>query len=155
MAVNNEEIEIIVFSLLGEELGLEVSYVRELLIPHEIHPLPRMPGFIDGVIDLRGHIIAVMDLRKKFNCKKRKLQQGKHVIICKIKNIIVGLNVDSVNEIAVFSRTEIQPVPVVISKQTNSSYIAGIIRSGKRVITLLNLEEVLTNKEITGLIKVK
>jgi purine-binding chemotaxis protein CheW len=151
---DGNEIKILIFDLLDEELGLNIFYIRELLDHQEIHPLPKMPDFVDGVIDLRGHIIAVIDLRKRFS-RKKEFPPGKHIIICKIKDIIVGLIVDKVNEIATFSEKEIQPVPALISKQNKSNQFSGIIRFEDRVITLLNLEGILTNKEISGLMMVK
>ncbi|MBU1906516.1 MAG: chemotaxis protein CheW, partial [Candidatus Omnitrophica bacterium] len=134
--------EILTFNLLKEELGLGLSYVREVIIPQEIHPLPRAPDFIDGVINLRGHIIAVIDLRKKFNIKASGDNSQRRIIICKIQKFIVGVVVDSVNEVLVLSREAIQPTPKIVSMQIDAGYISGIARLGERVITILNLEEI-------------
>ena len=68
-SVKKEEMQILVFNLLKQEFGLDISCVREVLRSQEIHPLFDTPEFIEGVINLRRHIIAVIDLRKKFNIK--------------------------------------------------------------------------------------
>ena len=147
--------EILTFNLLKEELGLGLSYVREVIIPQEIHPLPRAPDFIDGVINLRGHIIAVIDLRKKFNIKASGDNSNRRIIICKIQKFIVGVVVDSVNEVLVLSREAIQPTPKIVSMQIDAGYISGIARLGERVITILNLEEILTKAKMSKLSKIK
>lgn len=147
--------EILTFNLLKEELGLGLSYVREVIIPQEIHPLPRAPDFIDGVINLRGHIIAVIDLRKKFNIKASGDDSHRRIIICKIQKFIVGVVVDSVNEVLVLSREAIQPTPKILSMQIDAGYISGIARLGERVITILNLEEILTKAKMSKLSKIK
>ncbi|MBU0709704.1 MAG: chemotaxis protein CheW, partial [Candidatus Omnitrophica bacterium] len=119
------------------------------------HPLPRAPDFIDGVINLRGHIIAVIDLRKKFNIKASGDNSNRRIIICKIQKFIVGVVVDSVNEVLVLSREAIQPTPKIVSMQIDAGYISGIARLGERVITILNLEEILTKAKMSKLSKIK
>lgn len=147
--------EVLTFKLLNEELGLDISCVREVLRPQEIHALPRAPDFIDGVINLRGHIIAVIDLRRKFNIKVVENSPKTRIIICKIRNFIIGLVVDSVNEVMVLSKQDIQATPEIVSIQIEGGYISGIARVGERVITLLDLEKVLTKEKMDKLSELK
>ncbi|MDP2912963.1 MAG: chemotaxis protein CheW [Candidatus Omnitrophota bacterium] len=147
--------EILTFRLLNEELGLDISCVREVLRPQEIHALPRAPDFIDGVINLRGHIIAVIDLRKKFNIKAVEDSPKTRIIICKIKKFIVGIVVDSVNEVISLSKQDIHATPEIVSIQIEDGYISGIARVGERVITLLDLEKVLTKEKMDKLSELK
>lgn len=147
--------EILAFSLLNEELGLDISCVREVLKPQEIHPLPKAPAFIEGVINLRGRIIAVIDLRKRFGIEAAEDRPKMRIIICKIGKFILGLIVDGVSEVVNLSEKDIQPTPEIVSMQIENSYVAGIARIGERVITILNLEEILTKEEITKLSKIK
>ncbi|MFH1413262.1 MAG: chemotaxis protein CheW [Candidatus Omnitrophota bacterium] len=149
-----EDRQILTFNLLKEEMGLDIEYVHEVLIPQDIHPLPQAPDFVDGVINLRGRIIAVIDLRKKFNIKAIEDNSKMRIIICRINKFIVGLVVDSVSEVLSLPLSAIQPTPEVLSIQINAGYISGIARLGERVITILNLEEILTNDEITRLSKI-
>lgn len=150
-----EETRILVFNLVNEELGLDISCVREVLKPQEIHPLPQAPDFIEGVINLRGHIIAVIDLIKKFNIKTIEDRTKMRIIICKIRKFIVGLAVNSVSEIIVLSKKDIQPTPAVISTQVDVGFISGIARLGERIIIILNLEDFLPKEEMTKLSKMK
>ncbi|MEW6003149.1 MAG: chemotaxis protein CheW [Nitrospirota bacterium] len=150
-----EERQILVFHIAKEDLGLDISCVREILRPQVIHPLPKTPDFIEGVINLRGHIIAVIDLLKKLNMEATEDRRDMRIIICKIKKFIVGLTVNRVSEIITLSKKDIQPTPEVISMQIEAGFISGIARLGDRTIVILNLEDILTNKEVTKLSKMK
>lgn len=145
-----DERQILVFNLMKEELGLEISCVREILTPQEIHPLPQTPDFIEGVITLRGHIIAVIDLRKRFNIKTTE-ERPKRIIVCKAKRFIVGLLVDNVSEIVALSKEDIKPTPGVVLTQIQAGLLSGIAKIGERVIAVLNLENILTTGETTKL----
>lgn len=150
-----EDTQILVFSLVEEELGLDISCVREVLRAQEIHPLPQAPDFIEGVINLRGHIIAVIDLRKRLNVKEIEDRSRMRIIVCKIKRFIVGLVVNSVSEIIALSEENIGPTPEVVSMQIEADFMSGIARLGERIIVILNLENILTKEEITRLSKIE
>ena len=149
------ERQILVFSLANDELGLDISCVREVLRPQEIHPLPQAPDFIEGVINLRGHIIAVIDLRKRLNVKEIEDRSNMRIIVCKIKRFIVGLVVNSVSEIITLSEENIGPTPEVVSMQIDEDFMSGIARLGERIIVILDLENILTRDEITKLSKIE
>lgn len=150
-----EERQILVFSLVNEELGLDISCVREVLRPQEIHPLPRAPDFIEGVINLRGHIIAVIDLGKRLNVRQIEDKPKMRIVVCKIKKFIVGLIVNSLSEIVTLSKEDIEPTPEIVSMQIEAGFISGIARLGERIIVILNLETILTKEEITKLSKIE
>lgn len=142
--------QVLVFSLLNEELALDISCVREVLRFQEIHPLPRSPDFIEGVTSVRKNIITVIDLRKKFNIKSNADKSEMRIIVCRLNNFVVGLIVDKVKEVLTLSSQEIQPTPEIVSRQKESACIRGIARAGERVITLLDLEKILTSDEIAS-----
>ncbi len=143
--------QIVTFNLLNEEMGLDISCVHEIVKPQEIHPLPKAPDFIEGVINLRGRIIAVIDLRKKFGIKAAEDRSKIHIIICKIKKFVIGLIVDGINEVVTLAEQDIQPEPEVVSIQIKDDYVSGIARLGERIIMILNLEEILTEHDATKL----
>jgi purine-binding chemotaxis protein CheW len=154
-AAEQTERHILVFKLEREEFGVDISCVREVVIPQKVHPLPKAPAFIEGMINLRGHIIALMDLRKRLNMQSKKDSQKVQIIICKIKNLIVGMIVDSVSEVISLSKENIEATPQVISMQEDSNHISGIVRLRERVITLLDLENILTKRETERLSQIK
>jgi purine-binding chemotaxis protein CheW len=146
-----EERQILVFSVANEELGLDISCVREVLRPQEIFPLPQTPPFIEGVINLRGHIVALIDLRKRLHTKQVEDEPNKRIIVCRVNKFIVGLTVNSLKEIIALSKEDIKPAPDVVSMHMEAEVISGLARVGKRIIPILNLEHILTKKEVTEL----
>jgi purine-binding chemotaxis protein CheW len=142
-----EERKILVFCLADEELGLDISSVREVLRPQKIYPLPKTPEFIEGVIHLRGHIVALIDLRKRLLGEQTEDESGKRIIVCKISKCIVGLTVNSLREIVALSKEDIKPTPEVVTMQTDSEFISCVAKVGERIIPILDLEHILTKKE--------
>jgi purine-binding chemotaxis protein CheW len=146
-----EDKQILVFHVASEELGLDISCVREVLRPQEITPLPKAPPFIEGVINLRGHIVALIDLRKRLTAKEIGDETAKRIIVCRVNRFIVGLTVNSLKEIIALSKEDIKPLPEVVSMQMETDMLLGIARVGERIIPILNLEHILTKKEINEL----
>jgi purine-binding chemotaxis protein CheW len=146
-----EERKILVFSLASKELGLDISCVREVLRPQEIYPLPKTPHFIEGVINLRGHIVPLIDLRKRLNAKQIEDEPNKRIIVCRVNKFIVGLTVNSLREIIALSKEDIKPTPEVVKMQIEEDVISGIAKVGERIIPILDLEHILTKKEVTEL----
>lgn len=146
-----EERQILIFTVGSEELGLDISCVREVLRPQKTYPIPKTPHFIEGVIHLRGHIVALIDLRKKLIGKPMEEELNKRIIVCRINKSVVGLTVNSLREIITLSREDILPTPEVVSMQMEADVILGIAKVGERIIPILDLEHILTRKEVTEL----
>ncbi len=145
--------QVLVFRLQDEELGLDLSCVREVLKFQEIHSLPQAPDFVEGVINLRGHIIAVIDLRKRFRLKAAGDTSQARILVCSLKKFIAGLIVDSVSGILAISDKQIDPTPEVISLHIPNNCIFGVVRSQERVIALLDLQKLLDKEEEKKLFK--
>ena len=146
-----EERQILVFTLASEELGLDISCVREVLRPQKTYPLPKTPHFIEGVIHLRGYIVTLIDLRKRLIATPTEEEPNKRIIVCRVNKSIVGLTVNSLREIVTLSKEDIMPTPEVLSTQMEAEVILGIARVGERIIPILDLEHILTKKEFTEL----
>jgi purine-binding chemotaxis protein CheW len=146
-----EDRQILVFSVANEEMGLDISCVREVLRPQAIYPLPKTPPFIDGVINLRGHIVALIDLRKRLDARQIEDENNKRIIVCKVNKSIVGLTVSSLKEIITLSEEHIRPTPEVVSMQMETDVVSGIATVGNRMIAILDLEHILTKKEAVEL----
>jgi purine-binding chemotaxis protein CheW len=146
-----EEWQILVFTLASEELGLDISCVREVLRPQKTYPLPKTPHFIEGVIQLRGYIIALVNLKKRLIATPVEEKPNKRIIVCRINKSIVGLTVDSLREIITLSKEDILPTPEAVSMQMEAGVILGIARVGERIIPILDVEHILTKKECTEL----
>ncbi|MGO8988110.1 MAG: chemotaxis protein CheW [bacterium] len=147
--------QILVFSVANEEMGLDISCVREVLRPQAICPLPKTPPFVEGVINLRGHLVALIDLRKRLNARQIEDENKKRIIVCKVNKSIVGLTVNSLKEIIALSEEEIRPTPEVVSMQMETEVLSGVAMVGKRMIPILDLDRILTKKEVTELSTLK
>ncbi len=155
-----EERKILVFKVANGEFGLDISCVREVLRSQEIYPLPKAPDFIEGVINLRGHIVALIDLRKRlfhphpFPPPSEGEGGGgrtKRIIICKVNKLIFGLTVDSLKEITALSEENIRPTPKVAAMQMEADVTTGLAKIGERIIPILDLGQIITKKEAVEL----
>ena len=146
-----EEKQILVFTLASEELGLDISCVREVLRPQKTYPLPKTPHFIEGVIHLRGYIVALIDLRKRLILSPLEEEPNKRIIVCRVNKSIVGLTVNGLREIITLTKKDVMPTPEIVSMQMEADVILGIARVGERIIPILDLEHILTKTESTEL----
>jgi len=129
--------------------------VREVLRPQQIYPLPKIPDFIEGVINLRGHIVALIDLGKRLHAQKKENEPNERIIICKVNQFIVGLMVNTLREIIALSKEDIKPIPELVSRQMEAEVLSGLAKVGERVIPILDLEHILTKKEVIELSAIK
>jgi purine-binding chemotaxis protein CheW len=148
-----EDRHILVFRSGSQEFGLDISCVREVLRLQEVCPLPRTPDFIEGVINLRGQIIALVDLAKKLNGKIREEESKKRIIVCRVNGSIVGLLVAGLREMIALPEDEIAPTPEVVAMDLETNVLSGIARMEGRIIPILNLGHILTKKEAAELAK--
>jgi len=155
MSDDNGLIHAVVFRLRGEEFAVEVQKVREVVRLAEIIPLPQSPDSIEGIIDLRGHIVAVMDLRRRLGMDNSEKTDKSRIMIVRSNRMIVGLIVDAVNEVIKISRDLVHPTPAMITSQIHHRYLSGVVRWNDRIIILLNLEELLTPIEAEYLKSIK
>lgn len=145
-----EERQILVFKVLNDELALDISCVREVLRQQEIYPLPKAPDFIEGVINLRGYIVPLIDLRKRLHGKQIE-EPGKRIIICKVNKLVVGLTVDGLKEIIALPEENIKPTPKLAAIQMEGDVTSGLAKIGERIIPILDLAHIVTKKEAAEL----
>jgi purine-binding chemotaxis protein CheW len=137
------------------DLGLE-SYAVHLLSVKEViprpntTPLPNSPSFYDGIMNLRGQIISIVDLRKKLNIASKKENIEEAVIIIEIEGVAIGLVVDSINRVLNIEMDTVSEVPEV-SSQINAKYIEGVFQAEKSLTILLDLASVLNINEIKNM----
>jgi purine-binding chemotaxis protein CheW len=135
------------FRIGDESFGFAIKYVTEIIVIHKITEVPDTPAFVRGVINLRGKVIPVIDVRHRFNMELREYDERTCIIVMEYEETSVGLIVDTVNEVADIPEDHIDPPPRTHSG-IESSYILGMGKIGKEVNILLNLEKVLFVDEI-------
>lgn len=139
------------FRLSGEEYGMEILKVREIIRMTEITRVPGTPEFIKGLINLRGRVIPVITLRTRLGMPPIEPTERTCIVIAQIshegKIITMGLIIDEICEVADLLTAEIEPPPE-FGSTVHVDYLLGIGKSGERVIILLNAEKVLSRDEL-------
>jgi len=144
---NNTEEQLVVFNLAGETYGVDITVVQEIIRMQAITKVPRTPNFVEGVINLRGRIVPVIDLHKRFNLGKAEETQHSRIIVVEVAGVTVGMIVDSVSEVLRLPSSNIEPPPPVISGSIDSAYLRAVGKWQDQLIILLDLEKVLYEKE--------
>lgn len=138
------------FSLGEEDYGIEIRYVTEIIGIQPITQVPELPEYVRGIINLRGKIVPVMDVRLRFKKEFKKYNNRTCVIVVDIKNISIGLIVDSISEVMSIPEQDIVPPPVV-NKGVQNRYIKGIGKVGNDVKLILDCEELIEEDELENL----
>jgi purine-binding chemotaxis protein CheW len=135
----------------GEEYALDIMRIKEIINPLHVTGVPRAPAFIEGVIELRGAILPIVDLRKRFDLPATAQSRATKYIIVAIEGRIVGLIVDGVGEVLRVPRAELRAAPTFVSGET-AAYFSGVCRHGNRIIMVLDIDRVLSSQEKISLV---
>lgn len=130
----------------NERYGVEVSKAKEIIARYEIVPLPKTPDFIEGMISLRGDIIPVVDLRKRFSLTPKDRDAETRVIVVELNDFTVGIQVDKVYEVMKLSEDDIEPPPALVSG-LKADYLEGVAEVNGLLITILDLDEIFSTNE--------
>lgn len=144
------EVKVIVFRLENEEYGVEVSQVKAIERVLHITRVPRTPEFVKGVINLRGVVTPIVDLRKRFDLKETDFTEATRIIIVGVGELEVGLIVDAANDVIDIPVSSIEPPPEVVGG-VEAVYLRGVAKLDKRLLIMLNLNKVLNTEEIKQL----
>lgn len=137
------------FYLGQEEYGVPLLTVKEVIAMPEITPVPFTPAHFLGIMNLRGQVISVLDLRTKFNIKHKDTKEVA-VIICDLKPLCVGVVVDAVNAVLAPTAEQLSPKPDIQS-QKNSDYITGVMRKDDKLVLFLDLAKALDVKDFAAI----
>lgn len=141
----------ITFSLDGEEYGIPILNVREIIGMLKITPVPRMPEFVRGVINLRGKVIPVIDLRMRFGLEFRESDARTPIIVGEVvsddSTMQIGVVVDSVSEVIQVTQANVEETPS-FGVDVNTKFILGIAKVDDGIKTLLDLDKVLTGEDL-------
>jgi purine-binding chemotaxis protein CheW len=150
---DDELIQLVTFSIGEEEFGVDILKVQEIIRTMEITKVPRAPEFVEGVINLRGKVIPIVDLRKRFGLETRDHDKHTRIIVIEINQMIVGFVVDSVSEVLRIPANTVEPPPPVVSG-LESEYISGVGKLQDRLLILLDLNRLLSGEEKEALSQV-
>jgi purine-binding chemotaxis protein CheW len=138
------------FQLGDEEYGIEIRHVTEVVGLQKITSVPDMPDFVKGVINLRGQVIPVMDVRARFHMELRDYDDRTCVIVVNVADTAIGLVVDEVQEVMDVPESQVEPPPKV-SRTRGSRFIQGMGKVGDDVKILLDVDKLLHEEELRSL----
>ena len=139
--------EVLVFVLGKEEYAVDILKVQEIRGYDKVTTLPSAPAFLKGVLNLRGIIVPVVDLRVKFGLAEARYDTFTVVIILKIASRVIGIVVDSVSDVVRLAANEVKPAPQ-LGAMVDSSFLAGVATQAERMILLLDIEKLLSSGEL-------
>lgn len=146
LEATRKEMQFVAFKLQTEEFAIDIYRVSEVLKLLPITPLPQSAKFIEGVINIRGTVVPVIDLRRRFELADRSKTDETRIIIIDIGEEPIGLIVDEVTEVLKVDSSDIQPPPKS-SVGSNSGLLEGVARVGDRLIIVLKIESLLSSSE--------
>lgn len=143
----NELIQLVSFKLEQEEYGVNVLKVREIIRMPSITRVPNTPHYIEGVINLRGKVIPIISMRKRFNLPEGETSNQTRIMVIDMDGELMGFVVDAVSEVIRISESEIQPPPAVVNSAVEQECLAGVINQTDRLLFFLNLEKLVSHEE--------
>lgn len=146
--------QLVVFDLGHEYYGVDISAVNTIIRMQEITRIPRTPEFVEGVINLRGSIIPVIDLRKRFGLTVGDTTKASRIVVVEAAGQMIGMIVDAVAETLRLPANAIEPPSPVVTT-VDSAYVRGVGKQDSRLVILIDLEKVMTAKEFESLGKME
>ena len=137
------------FGIASERYGISILDVREIIGMIPVRPVPHLPDFMKGVINLRGKVIPIVDLRKRFNLELKEHDKNTRIVVVDIGGNIMGMIVDSVSEVLRLPASTIEPPPEIVTG-INSDYIKGVAKLDDKLLIFLDLSKVIDVNEMSG-----
>jgi purine-binding chemotaxis protein CheW len=145
-AATGEERQLVVFQLGAELYGVEIARVHEIIRLQPVTRVPRAPSFVEGVINLRGKVIPVVDMRRRFGLPLAEHTRATRIVVLEIGDQVVGAIVDGVSEVLRVNAATVEPPSPVVAG-VDSEYLLGIAKLPDRLVILLDLDRVLARDE--------
>ncbi len=142
-----ELIQLVSFNLDQEEYGVDVLRVREIIRMPIVTRVPNTPYYVEGVINLRGKVVPIICMRKKFGLTETESDKQTRIMVMDMEGELMGFIVDAVSEVIRISGSEIQPSPAMVAGGIDQECIAGVINQAERLLVLLNLEKMFSRDE--------
>jgi len=139
-------LQLVSFNIGQEEFGLDIQSIQEINRMVDITRVPNSPEFVSGVINLRGKVIPIIDLRKRFGFPPKEYDRNTRIIVVELNGMVVGFIVDAVSEVLRIPKGITEPPPAIVAG-IGSEYITAVAKLENRLLILLDLERILKDKE--------
>lgn len=149
MAANTlvKEKQVVIFELGNETYGLDIAAVREIIRMQPITKVPKAPSFVEGVINLRGRVIPVVDMGRRFELTNTQRGKANRIVVVSNEGTTIGIIVDAVTEVMRIADDSIEPVSDIITG-ASASYLRGIAKLQDKMVILLDLDKVLDKESM-------
>lgn len=145
-------LQLVTFTLGSEEYAVDILKVQEINRMTEIARVPHAPAFVEGVINLRGRVIPVVNLRKRFGMAEKKEDEHSRIMVMDVQGITVGLVVDSVLEVLRIPLNTVEPAPP-LAADVSTEFIKGIAKLESRLIILIDMDRLIEKGETTAILE--
>jgi purine-binding chemotaxis protein CheW len=146
-AAREETREVLVFVLGQEEYGVDILKVQEIRGYEKVRPIPSAPDYLKGVVNLRGVIVPVIDMRVKFRLPDVRYDSFTVVVILRIAGRVIGIVVDGVSDVVRFTESQVRPAPQ-LGALVDSSFLDGVATEDDRMVLLVDIEKLLSSGEL-------
>lgn len=145
-ANDDEILQWVTFRMEGEQYGINVMQVQEVLRMTEIAPVPGAPDYVLGIINLRGNVVTVIDTRKRFGLSEQETGDATRIVIIEVGGQVVGLLVDAVAEVVYLRSSQIEMAPDV-GNDESAKYIQGVVTRDEGLLILVDVNKLLSREE--------
>ncbi len=146
----DREMQLVAFKVGREDFGVDVKKVEGVISLVDITRMPRSPHFVEGIINLRGQIVAVIDLGTRLEIEAAERSSKTRIVVVEAQEVKVGLIVES-PEVININKDDIEASPTIAASDVKSSFIKGVVKLGDRLLILLDVDRVLTDEERLGI----
>jgi purine-binding chemotaxis protein CheW len=150
----HEETQLAVFKVAGEKYALDIMRIKEIQRFQAVTRIPKAPEFIEGVINLRGAVIPIVDMRKRLDLAITEPTKKTRIVIANVGGKIVGILVDEVKEVNRVNRSDIGAAPA-LARGIGSEYIVGVVKRKDELLLLLDFDRILTTEERVRIAEIK
>jgi purine-binding chemotaxis protein CheW len=146
---DNPVIQLVGFRLDNEDYAIAITKIQEIILIKPITRIPQVPDYIEGLINLRGSVIPIVNLRKRFGLPPRELDDETRIIVVNVHDKTVGCIVDAVTQVMRINRDQIQPPPLGVLA-LNHQYLAGLAKLDDRLMIILDIEKLFEAEELAA-----
>jgi len=140
------EKQLVIFELGAENFGIDIAAVEGIVKLQEITKIPQAPSYMEGITNLRGSVLPVIDLQKRFGMESQARTNETRIMVANVDGVKIGMIVSAVSEVLTIEDKVIEPSPPMVSN-VNSEFIIGVAKIDKRLVILLDLAKVLSGEE--------
>ena len=143
-----EDMQLVTFTLGQEEYGVDINKVREIIRLVDITKVPKAPAFVEGLNNLRGSVVPIVDLRKRFEISSNDDKNKMRIMVVDVNEKTIGVIVDSVSEVLLLAGENIQDVPSTISSGVDGRFLQAVGKVNEKLMQLLDLDRIFSTEEL-------